>query len=473
MRLFLFFFFFASSFLSFSQVVTVSESILLRNDLSYNIIGEMKGHVLLFREKSDNFEIQAFDQNLQQAWNKEIELDKSRPEVLDIVPGREGFSLIYRFKKKGRLCIKVHQYDPAANLTDSAMIIELENQFFTPNHQVVVSENKNMALVFSIEKINQVRAFMIDLSTTSLVWETAFEIDDFYANRDLREVIADDDGNMYFILEKENRKSKLEEHRFEVFQYGPGATAISKKIFPMKEKLSFDLTFVFDNLNKKLIAAGLYSDENAGKAAGYFYFSASLSSENSGKFVFHEFKPAILSTLLGKEVDENKGLPEILVREVVLRRDGGVLLINERTKIYERQSAGIARSSFDRFNRYIVDYYYDDLFVASINPDGSSHWENILHKKQYSQDDGGVFSSYFLMKTAKDLRLIFNDEIRNENTVSEYIVSYIGEIDRNSVFSTANQDLKIRFRDALQVSNNHIIVPSERRNRLKLVRVVF
>ena len=113
------------------------------------------------------------------------------------------------------------------------------------------------------------------------------------------------------------------------------------------------------------------------------------------------------------------------------------------------------------------------MFLISIHPDGSPHWKQVLHKKQYSQDDEGIYSSYFLFKTPKRLRFLFNDEIRQENTVSEYVINGHGEYDRNSVLSTANLRLRLRFRDALQIGAYEVIIPSERRNQLRLVKVEY
>ena len=77
------------------------------------------------------------------------------------------------------------------------------------------------------------------------------------------------------------------------------------------------------------------------------------------------------------------------------------------------------------------------------------------------------------VKTPKALRLLFNDEIKYENTVSEYVLKGNGGKDRNSVLNTSYQKLQLRFQDALQVSSNEILIPSERRSRLRLVKVVY
>jgi hypothetical protein len=155
---------------------------------------------------------------------------------------------------------------------------------------------------------------------------------------------------------------------------------------------------------------------------------------------------------------------------LALRQDGGALLIAERHHEIVR-GTGAGRGFWRDGMRMIVDYYFDDLFVVAINPDGSLHWNTVLHKKQYSQDDEAIFSSFFLLKSPDRLHFMFNDEIKYENTCSEYVLNPIGEFDRNSLLSTVNQGLRLRFRDAIQISATECLAPSEFRNRLRLVLI--
>ncbi|MCB0587477.1 MAG: hypothetical protein KDD06_19440, partial [Phaeodactylibacter sp.] len=217
----------------------------------------------------------------------------------------------------------------------------------------------------------------------------------------------------------------------------------------------------------------LYSDKNLGRADGYFYLNVPPQNPDEYKLTLTAFDEDFISALLGKESDKTKGLAEASIKEVVLRLDGGVLLIGERNRTYERRAAGVNRTFYDVSGRFAVDYYYDEVFVISIHPTGETHWKTVLHKKQYSQDDDGMYSSYFLFKTPSNLRFIFNDEIKYENTVSEYVLKGNGESERNSLLSTENLKLRLRFRDAVQVNASELIIPSERRNRLRLVKLVY
>ena len=67
------------------------------------------------------------------------------------------------------------------------------------------------------------------------------------------------------------------------------------------------------------------------------------------------------------------------------------------------------------------------------------------------------------MKTPSRLKLVFNDEIKNNNTVSEYILDPLGRFNRNSLLSTDYQNLKIRFADAIQISSNEFLAPIEKK----------
>lgn len=84
-----------------------------------------------------------------------------------------------------------------------------------------------------------------------------------------------------------------------------------------------------------------------------------------------------------------------------------------------------------------------------------------------------MYSSFMLFKTPERLRFLFNDEIKQENTVGGYEVTGIGYTERKTVFNTDYQKLKLRFRDGVQLSNHECIIPSERNNRLNLVRIRF
>ena len=92
-----------------AQVLTVSEEIPINSDVAYEVLGEMGNHVLLFRDRKTEFEVQAFNRQMRQSWSKEIILDRRLPKVLGIVPTRQDFTLVYSYRQKGNTLIKAHR----------------------------------------------------------------------------------------------------------------------------------------------------------------------------------------------------------------------------------------------------------------------------------------------------------------------------------------------------------------------------
>ena len=458
---------------SMGQTVTVSEELTLREDRSYNILGDERGNVILFRDRGNKFEVQGYDQGMQRSWEKEIELDKRNPEVLEVASVGGDFCVIYQFRSKGNPVLKAHRYSSAANLLDSVTIKYYESVFFTPDYQVVLSENKKIALIWYVEQQNEITALAFDMDRMELLWEKTFIPENVYLPRDFHQMVVDNNGNMYLVLTKDNVNSRNKSHYLEIFDYGPElGDATRRHVVPIQDYLTYDAFFAFDNLNKQLKAGGLYSSNNPSRAEGFYYLSIDQNNPDEQQLLFYPFEDDFVNVLMEKEKAKNKGIPEVSVQEIVLRRDGGIILIGELNKSLNRGGAPSGYYTRGGF-RAIVDYYYDDVFLISIHPNGDIHWKDILHKKQYSQDDGAIYSSYFLAKTPTALRVIFNDEIKTENTVSEYVIRGNGDYDRNAVMNTERKDLMLRLRDAVQISANDIVVPSERRSRLKLVRVSY
>jgi len=259
-----------------------------------------------------------------------------------------------------------------------------------------------------------------------------------------------------------------------VYTIAPTKQFASFKV-PMGDSLTYDIFFRFDNKNQRLVAGGLYTTKDFTRADGYFWLRIDPNDAATAKPDFTPFPLSLIKNVEGKRYNKkNPGIDELSVRDLVLRQDGGGLIITERNRQLERRSNASRTQVINNYGiRPLVDYHYDELIVFSVHPDGDSHWSNILHKKQYSQDDGGVYSSYFLMENPRSLRFLFNDEIRFENTVSEYVVNGRGEFDRNSLFHTRDLDLRLRFRDGVQVAGNELILPSENRNKLRLVKVTY
>ena len=460
-----------------AQVLTVSEEMALRSDTRYHLLGKLGGQVLLLQDRDTKHLLTAFGRNMNQTWEKELELRGRNIRVLESVAQQDGtgFNLLYLYREGGRNHLQLDRYNPAGNLADSTTLVDFGMFLNNPDDRIVLSQDESKALVMITENQSRIRCLGIDLNALELQFDVLLEPEKFFFGEDFLQAEISNDGDMYFIIERDNFKSRRKEHRYEIHHIEAATKQLSNFDIGFGDSLTYDVYFQFDNRNDRLTGAGLYSTRDLMRSDGYFFVTTPPRPTAPVRPTFHRFPVTLVQNIEGKQFrKKNPTVDQISVRDVVLRRDGGLVLITERNRQLQRRSSAAQMQVLNSYSgRPLVDHHYNEIVAFGIHPDGRSHWSNIMHKKQYSQDDGGVYSSFFLMESPSNLRFLFNDEIRFENTVSEYVMNGRGEFDRNSLFNTRDLNLRLRFRDGVQVAANELVLPSEHRNKLRLVKMTY
>jgi hypothetical protein len=461
--------FLAPAIMGRSQVITISEELPLRNDYSYTILGWVYDDLLLFRDRGHEYFVQAFDKDLHVKWEREIYLGDKRSEIIGLVAHDDRFHLIFAQREKGDYIIYDRSYAHDLSPIDSAVIDTISNIFLSPRMVIKESEDENKIVLYR-EENNTLSLIGYDLQTRQRLWNHDIKLSGTNLERDYSNLRVSNSGEFYLTMEPDRFMQKVQS--LEVFSSAPGVKEVMRETISFGESVVYDFHATYDNVGKRLILSGLYSEKFTGRATGFYF-----AEYNPGLVTDLHLLPideALLAEVHGKDVSIERGLSDFNVQEVALRADGGAVIIAELNKEFSRRSSLPMRRDNGSFTRGgWVDYYYEDLILFALNPDGTEHWKEVLRKRQYSQDDDAMYSSFFLFKTPARLRFLFNDEIKQENTVGGYEVTGTGHVERKTVFNTDYQRLKLRFKDGLQLAYNECIVPSERNNRLSLVRIVY
>lgn len=459
-----------------AQVLTFSDELTMRSDTDYNLLGKLGGQTLLLQDRDTKYLLTAFDRGMRQTWEKELEMRGRNVRLAQTITRQDGtgFYLLYQFREQGKNNLQLDFYNPAGNLRDSATLVDFGFSSIEPENEAYYSEDGSKVVLVFTEKVTTPRLVGIDLDSLSVMYDEEVEPEKFFFGEDFLQAEVTNKGELFFVVERDNFRSKRKEHKFEFHRIGGEAGDGTFEV-SMGDSLTYDLFFRYDNLNERLVGGGLYTTKDFTRSDGHFWISIDPDNPGATKPRFNPFPLSLIKNVQGKKYNKrNPGITELSVRDLILRQDGGALIITERNRQLERRSAASRTQVLTDFGiRPLVDFHYNEMIVFSVHPDGESHWSNILHKKQYSQDDGGVYSGFFLMQNPSSLRFLFNDEIRFENTVSEYVVNGRGEFDRNSLFNTRDLDLRLRFRDGVQVASNELVLPSEHRNKLRLVLMQY
>ncbi|MBK8502186.1 MAG: hypothetical protein IPL46_08245 [Saprospiraceae bacterium] len=455
-----------------AQVITVSDELNLKTEFLYDILGRIGDNLLVVRDGVNEFDVIAYNDKMSTTWTAEEELDSRRSRIISIVPHDDKFHVIYSDEWRDTMAIKVREYNAKVNVTFTDTLVLIKKGLIRPKFRYVKSEDRNIFLMTEIDNEKIVSAFAYDLSRHVLLWEANFEFAEANFREDYRKTLISNDGTMYVVFEKDNFRYKKDDHTMEIFRFDQFNTAFTQTSIPLSEFITYDAFFKYDNLNEQLLIIGLYSDKNTGNTDGLYHISLNANNLSDFRIATLSYDEELVSDFHGKYNPKKESLYNLDVQDLILREDGGVLVLAEENKEYERLAYG-GRRDYYGSNRFSVDYYYEDLVLISIHQDGTSHWQKLLPKRQYSNDDEAAYSSYFLFKNPSYLRILYNDEIRNDNTVSEYIMNGAGDITRRSLMSTDNQKLKLQIKNAVQIGSNELIVPSVRGKRLKLVRLQY
>jgi hypothetical protein len=461
--------FLISGFISFGQVITISEDLPLRNDYDYTILGWVENDLLLFRDRGHEFFIQAFDAEMHLKWERQLNLGENKADIIGVVSRPDRIHLLFGTREKGNYYIRHSSFDHSMTLIDTMTLGIVEKIFLTPRVQMIKSEDETKVILYRDDNTGM-DLISYDLNTLKSLWASTLDLKGVNLGNDSRSMEVSNTGEFYLTLEPDKFLQKVQS--LVVFSSIPGTHEFIHETIDMGDQQVYDYYTQFDNVHQDLAITGMYSDHNASRAQGFYFVRYKPGIDL--KVHLLPFDESLLAEVNGKEVAISRGLTDFNVQKVALRQDGGAVVIAELNKEFSRRSSLPMRRDNVTFGHSgWVDYYYEDLILFAINPDGTSHWKKVLRKRQYSQDDDAIYSSFFLLKSPARLRFLFNDEIKQENTVGGYEVTGTGYVERKTVFNTDYQKLKLRFKDGLQVAYNECIIPSERNNRLNLVRIQY
>ncbi len=255
---------------------------------------------------------------------------------------------------------------------------------------------------------------------------------------------VDKKGNVYLlgIIYQDKAKAKRAgqpNYQYVILAYNSQGGKSDEYRIGLKEDFITDLTFQVAN-NGDLICSGFYSKKGTSSVKGTYFFrinaqTKEVYNQNQKSFDF-EFLTEFYSDRQkerardAERTGNTNRAPELYrfaLDELILRSDGGALMIGEQYYVYERSYRDFWYGTF----RYDYFYHYNDIIIVNIRPDGTIEWATRIPKRQVTMNDDGYFSSYAMSIVRDKIYLIFNDNRRNfDNDNQNRIYNFDG---RNSV----------------------------------------
>lgn len=165
-----------------SQSMLISDAISIRNDYGYELVGRLRDRILVFRDKYNDFEVQAFDNQMKLAWSRNLEdLDSRGIQVVAVIAGKNDFSIVHKIRRRGFSVLRIHKYNPGANLIDSMIIKDYgERLFNAPILGYIQSDDRNCIVVYNTSDRSQIEATCFQLDKMQVLWDKTFQLKQEY-----------------------------------------------------------------------------------------------------------------------------------------------------------------------------------------------------------------------------------------------------------------------------------------------------
>ncbi len=460
----------AFSIMLYGQTYQISPDLNIKNDFAYYIIPLDNGNIALARDKSFRLVIQILNEKFE--WSSEIDvsLKGKKWRLLEMINDHGLIGIFYVSKLENETALLYECFKTNGQLISSKNLLQSHELTLQAGFKLQKSEDSNWFAIGYQNGDTDKKLLLFNKAQDSVYYNLSLKNILPFQESSVSDLLLTNHGDTYFFGLAKNHPTHKRKLWYLISALKKDGKLATTQGFDLGDCEFYDGKIAYNNQTDCFILAGLYSEKSSSLPKGYLHTNWCMASGWKGVKTT-PFSDRLLKNWSGNEKKVAFSNSDLHTQYITFDLSGGFQVFFEKSKELSRRP--YFSSTLDpgtaAYNRW-VDYYYDDIVVACFHSD-TLRWDIVLHKKQYSQDDDAVFSSFFLFVNSAFLRLIFNDEIRNEGTASEYILRSDGQFIRKSILNTSYKNLNLRFVDAIALDASTILVPSENAGRLNLVKI--
>jgi hypothetical protein len=427
--------------------------------------------------RTRKYKLSYFDNNLRPLWQKNL---GAHPEnaTIESVSFFNGKILVIESdwsRSENTFTIFMDVYDTKGTLIIAGRktgTCNVERSASLSKPKLIISTGKNFAGVYLEEIRDQeqiIHCIICDTSFQSITQkrfsipysEKDFNISDYGLTEQQQLVL------LAQLREKDPASEKKKLRSFKLFVSIKNETSLkSFKVNDGEHQMS-EAALAIDKANNKVIVTGFYADKSSFAGAGILY--ASLPLENPAEIDIHTY-PLNSSTqvkLIGeRNAGSNISLFNYPIQKVILRSDGGAVLVAEAAYLSEYSYYDYFTQSFNRR----IEYHYDNIVVLSLSATGVVDWSQVIRKDQTSLDDEGIYASFSSILNSDQVVIIYNNDIGRNNEVVGLSINNKGQAG-NIKFSKIGDSISILPRAGRQIDEGIMVVPVINKKKLYLAKI--
>ena len=462
-------------------------------DINFEIIGKIKGNFLVYKNFRQKHKLSVFDKEMNTKELVKLDFLPEKTLNVDFITYPDFFYIIYEYQKRSIVhCMGVKMDGDGHKLSEPVELDTTQISFFADNkiYSTINSEDKKQIMVFKMQKKYDKIHFgtllfdsQLQLIKKSRITMTYNERRDNYGD-----FLLDNEGNLVTTLAVEpvNRDYS---NVLTLLTKAPLSDSLVMNNIDLEKNYVNEVYLKVDNLNKRYIINSFFYKKNRGTVEGMFSFCWDRTNGKKYNSSFSGFSDSLRAESRSDGRFRN-AFDEFVIRQVVVKKDGGFLLISED---FSSQSSNLSNnaygySPFNRgynygnpysqypnpyysyypnYNNYYrpgnsysnqsTRYFYANIVVFSMDKDGKSLWNKVLHKNQMDDNDEN-FLSYSTMVTGGEIHFLYNMDKKNQ-VIADESIAPDGTNKRNATLKSLEKGYQFMPRLSKQVGATQLLIP--------------
>ncbi len=475
---------------------------------NFEVIGKMGNNFVTYKNNRTSHVICVYDNDMKLAARSTMDfIDENRFLNIDFVAYSDYFYAIYQYQRRNVVYCNLVKLDGMGKPLNKPLELDTTHLNNASNadrvYTVISSDDKQRIMLLKINSSNQRNYLftmllydnnmnLVDKSRAQLAMEERHNyFTDFYLT-----------NNSELVFCKFVRNNGSNESISNINLVTKYRDSLDFAIRPVDigTKILDELRLKVDNTNRRTLLSSFYYKQKRGSVEGLYALSWDITNNQKLHEKTFVFNDELRDAAKGEDGGKKTAFDDYYIKNVIVRKDGGYLLIAEslysssRGNYYNRWNNPYWGSPWmSPYDYYYYPYYSpyympwnrggwnnyqntrffaDNIMILSFDSDGQMEWSNIIPKNQYD-DESDNSISYGLVNTGGELHFLYNQYERRTLMLSDQSIGPDGKISRHPTLKNLDRGYEFMPRFSKQVSSRQMIIPCWYRNYLCFAKVDF
>ncbi len=445
---------------------------------SYSVVGKVQDRLYVYRGSPANgYYLDAYNDGMSRVATVVLDFFPEKSYDARFITYDDKILVMYQAVDGNKITENAALLDAQGRLVKGPTVLDTEKTGLfggrNTGFSVAVSENKKHIIVYGVSKKRSelnVKCIWIDDSLQVKQRHNAeFKGDNTI---DYGDGIISNNGTFYLAA-----YTPVGSRQFADQIWLLALTRGERKFLPFE--LNLDMNYAgsiymkADNSKGKIYIGGFYSPKKNGSYEGVVYAHFNMLN---GNYENHRIIP------FGERVKLTGGtgrraFNDYVVRQMIIKNDGGFVLVSENYFVTSRSTYpggfGYYSMYYPMMSSVVNEYHYGDIQLLSFGPEGNFDWQAYVRKDQYSQEDGGMFSSYLMLNTGGTLGFMYNDFNFSDSRMQLAGVDGNGQVQTRMISQGRGDTPDWLVRSGKQISAREVVVPCLRKKQICYAKVIF